>query len=116
MSSYLTKNLRRALLAKGFQEELTHHRVFRLVVGDRKTEIRTYLSHGVREYGDSLLAEVARQMHLRRSELDAFVHCPMSHEAYARLLRERGARERAPQATRESWCAVKAAWMSVDHR
>ncbi len=91
MSSHLTKNLRRALLGSGFQQELTHHRVFRLVVCDRKTEVRTYLSHGVREYGDSVLAEVARQTRLRRIELDAFVRCPMSHEAYVRLLRERGA-------------------------
>ena len=90
MSSYPTRDIRRALLSKGFEEEHTHHIVFRLLVGGRKTEVRTRLSHGAREYGSSLLAEVARQMGLRKSELDAFVQCPMSYEAYVRLLIERG--------------------------
>ena len=91
MSTYPTRAIRNALLAKGYEEEYTHHIVFRLVVRGQRTEIRTRLSHGAREYGSSLLAQVARQMGLRRKELDAFLQCPMDHEQYVRLLQERGA-------------------------
>ena len=90
MSSYPTRRIRTALLAKGFEEEHTHHVIFRLIVNGRKTGIRTRISHGAREYGDSLLAAVARDMGLRKAELDAFVQCPMSYENYIRVLAQRG--------------------------
>lgn len=83
--------MRSALLAKGFEQEQTHHIVFRLVVNGKKTGIRTRLSHGAREYGDSLLAAVARDMALRKAELDAFIQCPMSHDDYVQLLLKQGA-------------------------
>ena len=67
----------------------THYIAFRLVVGGKKTEIRTRLSHGAHEYGSSLLAEMAKQMGLRRVELNSFLECPMDHESYVRPLIER---------------------------
>ena len=96
MSSYPTRRIRSALLAKGFEEEQTHHVIFRLIVGGRKTGIRTRISHGAREYGDSLLAAVARDMGLRKAEFDAFIQCPMSHEDYVRVLTQRGVLKAQP--------------------
>lgn len=52
--------------------------MFWLVVEGRRLGIRTYVSHSIREYGDNLLAGVARELKLRRAELAAFIQCPMS--------------------------------------
>jgi hypothetical protein len=90
VSSYPVRSIRRALLAKGFQEEQSHHSFFRLVVHGQTTAVLTKLGHGAREYGDSLLSRMARQMHLSRRELDAFLRCPMSATDYTRLLVRRG--------------------------
>jgi len=48
------------------------------------------MSHGAKEYGDTLLSLMARELHLTRKELDALIQCPMSGEAYADLLIARG--------------------------
>ena len=90
MSSYPTREIGSALTKKGFREDDTHHHLFWLYVSGEKTPIRTRLSHSAREYGDSLLAMVAREMNLRRSELNAFVECPLGYQDYIRLLGERG--------------------------
>ena len=93
MSSIPSAKLRRALSAKGFRLDEAHHSLYWLVVGDKKRAIRTRVSHSLREYGDELLAQVAKQMRLRRRELDEFVACPMSREDYVKLLVGRGALE-----------------------
>ena len=64
--------------------------MFYLYAEGERTYVRTRLSHGAREYGDSLLRAVAREMHLRRRELDAFIECPLERTAFVRLLVERG--------------------------
>ena len=94
MATFPVKQLRSALLAKGFEQDKTHHAMFWLVAGGKKRPIRTRLSHGVREYGDALLGLVARQMRLRRPELDDFIRCPMDGAGYFKLLIERGELER----------------------
>ena len=90
MSSYPTRGIRIALARKGFRQDNTHHYLFWLYVDGQKTPVRTRLSHGLREYGDSLLSMVAREMRLRRGELDAFIECPLSYEAYVEILIQRG--------------------------
>ena len=90
MSSYPARKIRGVLLAKGFQEERSHHIVLRLVVRGKTTGILTKISHGVSDYGDSLLGKMARQIHLSRRELDTFIQCPMSHEDYVGILTEQG--------------------------
>jgi hypothetical protein len=52
-----------------------------LVVDGIKRPVHTFLSHGVREYGDSLLGKMAQQLRLRRPELDALVECPLDGHA-----------------------------------
>ena len=91
MSTYPARKIRRALLAKGFQQTQTHHEMYWLVVSGLKTPIHTYLSHGNMEYGPALTGLIARELRLRRSELDAFVRCPLDGAKYVELLRQRGA-------------------------
>ena len=52
--------------------------------------IHTFISHGLSEYGDSLLALMSRQLHLNKQELLDFIDFKMSGEDYLALLRERG--------------------------
>jgi hypothetical protein len=85
-----TRAVRAALLSKGFIADDTHHEMFWLIVDGKKTSIRTRISHGVAEYGDNLLALVARQVGLSKKELYSLVDCPMDGEKLKRVLVERG--------------------------
>jgi hypothetical protein len=85
-----TRAIRAALLSKGFVADDTHHGMFWLVVDGKKTSIRTRISHGVAEYGDNLLALIARQVGLSNRELYSLVDCTMDGEKLKRLLVDRG--------------------------
>jgi len=92
------KDIEATLLHKGFRVEETHHHVYWFFYNDRKTTIRTRLSHGVKEYGDNLLGRIKKQMHLANQELDQFFDCAMTGANYGELLIKRklvkGAKER----------------------
>jgi len=85
-----TKAIRAALMKKGFIADDTHHEMFWMVVDGKKTSIRTRISHGAKEYGDELLALVARQVGLSKQELYRLIDCPMDGRKLRALLVERG--------------------------
>lgn len=85
-----TRTMRAAFLSKGFIADETHHEMFWLVVGGKKTSIRTRISHGASEYGDQLLALMSRQIGLSKSELYRLIDCPMNGEKLRTILVERG--------------------------
>jgi hypothetical protein len=91
MTSRSTRDIERALLRKGFIREDTHHRFLILLGPSGDEAARTRLSHGIREYGDDLLAKVADQLRLSKRELLDPIDCRMSGEQYVALLSERGA-------------------------
>ena len=82
--------MRASFLAKGFISDENHHEMFWLVVGGKKTSIRTRISHGEKEYGDQLLTLMSRQVGLKLTELYRLVDCPMGGEKLKTLLVERG--------------------------
>jgi len=82
--------MRAAFLAKGFISDETHHEMFWLVVGGKKTSIRTRISHGATEYGDQLLTLMSRQIGVSKSEMYRLIDCPMDGEKLRALLVERG--------------------------
>ena len=85
-----TRQIRKALLKKGFVEQQSHHLQFHFVQNGRVTEIYTFLSHGSKDYGDILLAKMSHQLHLSKQELLQFIDCQLSGEGYIALMRERG--------------------------
>ncbi|MBP6810603.1 MAG: type II toxin-antitoxin system HicA family toxin [Saprospiraceae bacterium] len=89
-----SKELRRALESKGFElnpNKGNHHEFYYLVVDGMKTDIYTYLSHGAKEYGVSLMSKIKRSLCFPSSNLaEDFFDCPMSGEDYVVLLREIG--------------------------
>jgi len=90
VSVWPTKQMKRSLGEKGFRQDNTHHEMFWLYVGGRRTSIRTRISHGAKEYNDSLLAMVAKQVRLRRADLDDLIECSLTGEDYLKLLTEQG--------------------------
>jgi hypothetical protein len=90
MSTWKTKDIRKSLLVKGFQETNTHHEMYWLYVGTRKTSVRTRISHSESEYGDRLLNQMAKQVGLNRAEFDELIECPLSRDEYVQLLKTRG--------------------------
>jgi hypothetical protein len=81
-----TTKLRKALLSKGFKKENQHHEMYWYLVGNKRTSVRTRISHGEREYGDPLLGEMAKQLGLKREEFDDLVECPLDELRYREIL------------------------------
>jgi len=84
------REIEAALLQKGFVKRSSHHNLFYLCVDGKITGIHTFMSHGVREYGNPLLERMKTQLHLSPKELELFIRCPLTFEEYISLLRVRG--------------------------
>jgi len=62
-----SKKIERALKRKGFIRFTTHHdRYFYISLLGEDTDVKTYLSHGSKDYGDQLLFKLSQQMHLTK--------------------------------------------------
>lgn len=90
MAAYKPRKLESALLSKGFVKDNTHHKMLWFHVEGRKTAIRTRISHDVKDYGDSLLGEMSKQVKLPRKKFTDLIECPMSREDYIGHLRSAG--------------------------
>jgi len=92
MASLKTKKIESALLRKGFrQKSSSHHKCYWLYDGKLQTEVHTRISHGKREYGDSLLGPMSKQLGLdTKAQLVDLVNCPLSYEDYLDLLVRKG--------------------------
>lgn len=64
--------------------------MYLLYYGGKKTSVRTRLSHGAKEYSDNLLAQMAKQVKLDRSQFDDLIDCPLTGEEYIRHLVAKG--------------------------
>lgn len=85
-----TREMETVLQQKGFQQDKTHHKMYWLYIAGQKTSVRTYFSHGLREYNRSLLGAIQRQLRLQTfGELDALFDCPMTGQQYASLMIQR---------------------------
>jgi len=89
---YKVKDISSALKKKGFVENPSRDHIrYTLFNNGKKTGVYTFISHGLSEYGDSLISLVKKQLHLQsKVELQDFINCPMTKEEYLNLLIERG--------------------------
>lgn len=85
--TYKTLQLVRALESKGFRESSRGDKFLEFWHEDRKI-ISTFVSHGRRECGPSLLGLMARECQLSGRDFRDLIDCPMSQEAYVSRLRE----------------------------
>jgi len=84
------KDLESSLKKKGFVPSDRSHTYYVLYYGSRKTSIMTKVSHGIKEYGDDLLSQMAKQLSLTKPEFEQLVDCPLTQERLLRLLLSRG--------------------------
>jgi len=77
-----TKVVANGLLKKGFQVTNSRHKKYHLYHNGKKTPVHTEISHGASEIPDNLLGAMARQLRLKRTQLEDLVECPMSEEAF----------------------------------
>jgi len=87
MSSISTRTIKRALTSKGFREELTHHEMLWFFVDGKRTSLRTRISHGLKEYSDPLLAQMAKQLNISKYHLEKFFDCTLTEAEYLALQR-----------------------------
>ncbi len=91
MVVYRPREIQKALLSKGFVTSQSHHTFLILMVDGKKSRVRTKLSHGSRtEYDDNLLSCVAKQLKIKKIELQNLIDCLMGYNEYVNLLQARG--------------------------
>ena len=89
MKNRKVKDLQRVLQKKGFAlyPEKEHHQFYYLVVDGKKTAVKTYFSHGLKEYGDNLMQLIKKQLRFSTTrQAEDFFDCPMTAEQYVALL------------------------------
>ena len=80
-------DVEKGIKAKGFKPASGDHNYFLYVTMEgKKTAVFTKTSHGAKEIGDNLLAKMARQVRLSRSEFDLLVDCPLDRGTYESML------------------------------
>jgi len=55
-----------------------------------KTTVRTFVSHGTKDYGDALLLKLTKQLKLTKKELLRFIDGEMTQEEYEEILKVKG--------------------------
>lgn len=90
MSTYKTKDMGSALSKKGFKIHQSHHTFYVFYVNGKKTNIKTFISHGKKEYRDALISAMKKQLHLSREEFDNLIACTLKEEMLIELYSKRG--------------------------
>lgn len=86
------RQVRSALLRKGFRiEDGDHWFLWYWTLDGKQSTAKTKISYGSKkDISDTLLSEMAKQLHLRSAEFSAFIECSLSRKDYEELLKERG--------------------------
>jgi hypothetical protein len=86
-----TRKIDSALTSKGFvKNEKKNHIFYFLYINGKKTQIRTKLSHGSKEYNDNLLSAIRKQLKFDSiKQLEGFINCPISREEYVSMLMDK---------------------------
>ena len=90
MASYKSRKIENSLNKKGFEVKRSHHKKYTLYIDGKRTSIYTFISHGTKEYGDTLLSKMKEQLYLSKEELEQFIDCPLEKEDYIKILAEKG--------------------------
>ncbi len=90
LPTFKTHKISKALLSKGFKERKSDHLYFFFYYNEKKTSIRTKLSHGKSEYDDSLLNFMKKELYLDKGELERLISCTLSEADYIQILKDKG--------------------------
>ena len=84
-----TKEIQKVLVKKGFvlDPAKDHHQFYFLQINGIKQHIKTYFSHGKKEYDKFLMGEVKKQLKFKETDkAESFFDCPMSADDYVDML------------------------------
>jgi predicted RNA binding protein YcfA (HicA-like mRNA interferase family) len=87
------KDIQKVLTKKGFvfYPEKDHHQFYYLEIDGVKQNVYTYFSHGLNEYGTSLMGKIKKQLKFAETtKAEDFFDCPMSGQQYVDMLKELG--------------------------
>jgi hypothetical protein len=90
MKSRKARELKTALQKKGLVADPSkdHHAFYYLQIDGKKQRIYTYFSHGLKEYGSPLMAQVEKQLKFKETGLaEDFFDCPLSAQEYIDMLK-----------------------------
>jgi len=90
LPTFKTNKIIKALLSKGFQETDSNHKFFFFYYNGKKTAIRTKISHGKKEYDDSLINFMKKELYLDKGELEGLINCSLSETDYIKILKDKG--------------------------
>ena len=83
MASLKTRDIRTALVNKGFSEDRSGDHIWLNYTPDgKKTRIRTKISHGKDNIGDPLISAMSKQTKLGKNEFIELVTCSLSGKSY----------------------------------
>lgn len=85
------RDVESSLPKKGFERDDSHHIYFKHRYQGKYTGAYTYVSHGMKSIGDSIIKQMKNQLRLdsSRQVLD-LVNCPISSDDYNQILRTKG--------------------------
>lgn len=89
-----TRDLVQAMEKKGFVNNPSkdHHQYYCLYVNGRKSNIYTYISHGLKEYNSHLMGKIKKQLKFPTAQdAESFFDCPMSGDEYVEMLQKESA-------------------------
>jgi hypothetical protein len=92
------RDIKSALLKKGFQEESeSHHVYFWFYYEGKRSAIKTYVSHGATDIGAPLIGMMGKQTKLNKEGFLRLVDCTMDEDSYKNILIEKGEIQPSPE-------------------
>lgn len=89
MATLKVRTIRKNLGKKGFRESEGDHTFLVFYHDNKKSALRTKVSHGETEIGDPLIGKMARQLCLTKEQFIAFSECTISEERFVELVKDR---------------------------
>jgi hypothetical protein len=87
MTALSRRKVDSSLLLKGFVKVVNDHDFYIYHCDGKATTIRTKLSHGINEVGDSLIGQMSKQTKLSKSQFVDLINCPLSAEEYLNIVK-----------------------------
>lgn len=94
MPSWKWREVRSALSRKGFRlVRSSNHEYYRFVIQGTHSQVRTKISFGTKgelHSSSQLMSKLQQHLHLSSSEIQDLLNCPLSENAYARMMKDKG--------------------------
>jgi hypothetical protein len=80
------RDIKSALLQKGFREHPGDHHYYYLYAANKKTSVYTKISRNATDLEDNLQGEMAKQIKLKRPDFNRLIDCSLSGDTYLEML------------------------------